>query len=420
MSTFRGLIVKAVLRLVAGGLSPSHPALYAHLAGGHANHAGKPMGTDAALSLSTTYSCAELISSTIATLPLALYHDLGGGEAEIARRHPLYSILHDAPNADQTAVEFWQWVLLCLVLKGNAFCEIRWANDARSRVVALSPIPVEAVSIRILNSGARLYTVKLPNQRERELDERDVMHIKTMSLDGIWGLSKIAAARHTLGTAYAAEESAGKLFANGMQTSGYVTVDTFFKRDERARFRANLDEYAGSENAGKVFLLEGGAKYSPMSLPPADAELLGSRQWSVEEICRWFRVPPHMVGHTEKVTSWGTGLEQQVLGFATFTLRPYLKTIEQSIKRSLIPSWERDTLYAEYNIEGLLRADSAGRAAFYAQMVQNGIYTRNECRSKENMSRAEGADELTVQSNQIPLSRLGEVTSVTQLEAPTP
>jgi HK97 family phage portal protein len=115
-----------------------------------------------------------------------------------------------------------------------------------------------------------------------------------------------------------------------------------------------------------------------------------------------------MIGHTEKVTSWGTGLEQQVIGFLTFTLRPYLKLTEQAVKRSLIPASERDRLYAEFNIEGLLRADSAGRAAFYASMAQNGIMTRNEIRGKENLSPMPGGDELTFQSNLIPARMAGQ------------
>jgi HK97 family phage portal protein len=408
VSGFGGLIVKAITRLVAGGLSPVNPALYRYLQAGAPNHAGKPMSTETSLTLPTVFACSDLLSGTIATLPFAVFHDLGNGRAELAREHWLYPILHDQPNADMTATEFWQTMMVSLILKGNAFAEIERAGGLSWRVIALTPIPVEAVTIRRAGNGERLYTVNMPGQRTRELGEQDVMHLKGMSLDGIWGLSRISLARHTLGIAYAAEESAGKMFANGMQSSGFFSVDTILKREHREQLKNHLGDFVGSEQAGKHMLLEGGLKYSPMTLLPVDAELLRSRQWSVEDVCRWFRVPPFMIGHTEKVTSWGTGLEQQVIGFLTFTLRPYLKLTEQAVKRSLIPASERDKLYAEFNIEGLLRADSAGRAAFYASMAQNGIMTRNEIRGKENLSPMPGGDELTFQSNLIPARMAGQ------------
>jgi HK97 family phage portal protein len=162
-------------------------------------------------------------------------------------------------------------------------------------------------------------------------------------------------------------------------------------------------------NAGKVMTLMAGFKFQPISMPPEDAQMLQTRAFHVEEICRWFRVPPFMIGHTEKSTSWGTGLEQQMIGFLTFALRPYLTRIEQAVRKSLVAPEEWRTISAEFNLEGLLRADSHGRAEFYAAMVNNGIYTRNEVRSKENMAPLAGGDRLTVQLNNTFLDLLGTV-----------
>lgn len=152
-------------------------------------------------------------------------------------------------------------------------------------------------------------------------------------------------------------------------------------------------------------------EYQPLSMNPDDAQMLQTRAFHVEEICRWFRVPPFMVGHSEKSTSWGTGLEQQMLGFLTFALRPYLSRIEQGIKKSLLPPAERAKYHAEFSLEGLMRADSAGRAALYASAAQNGWMTRNEIRELENWPPVDGGDELTVQSNLVPISLLGKITS---------
>jgi HK97 family phage portal protein len=157
-------------------------------------------------------------------------------------------------------------------------------------------------------------------------------------------------------------------------------------------------------------VLEAGMKYQQVSMTPEDAQMLQTRSFNVEEICRWFRVPPWMVGHSSQgATKWGSGMEQEMFAFLSFTLLPWMKRLELSINRWLLRPEERRYFYAKFNPEGLLRADSAARASFYSSMVQNGIYTRDDCREKENLPRRGGnADELTVQSNLLPIDMLGE------------
>ena len=142
---------------------------------------------------------------------------------------------------------------------------------------------------------------------------------------------------------------------------------------------------------------------------PADAQMLENRSFNVEDICRWFRVPPFMVGHTEKSTSWGSGLEQQGQGFATYTLKPYLDRIESAIQKKLIPVKDQFTYFAEFNLDGLLRADAEGRAKSYATGLQNGYYSRDEVRAKENMGKIPGGDVYTVQANLLPLDKIGDM-----------
>jgi HK97 family phage portal protein len=149
-----------------------------------------------------------------------------------------------------------------------------------------------------------------------------------------------------------------------------------------------------------------------IGINPTDAQLLQSRGFSIEEICRWFRVPPWMVGHTEKATSWGTGIEQQMIGFLVFTLGPWLKRIEQSIVKDLLMPAERARYYPKFAVEGLLRADSAARASFYSVMVNNGILTRDEVRELEDRAPMGGnAAVLTVQTALAPLDSLGSNTA---------
>ncbi|EKT65827.1 phage portal protein, partial [Providencia alcalifaciens] len=163
--------------------------------------------------------------------------------------------------------------------------------------------------------------------------------------------------------------------------------------------------FVGSKNAGKMMVLEGGMKYNNVTMNPEAAQMLESRTFSIEEICRWFRVPPFMVGHMDKQSSWASSVEGMNMQFLTNTLRPLLVNIEQEISRCLLNG--DDDYYAEFSVEGLLRADSAGRAAYYTTSLQNGWMSRNDVRRLENLPPIDGGDIYTVQLNLTPLDQLG-------------
>ena len=181
--------------------------------------------------------------------------------------------------------------------------------------------------------------------------------------------------------------------------------------EQRAQAKAALIEpFTGSENAGKTLLLEGAAgfKWQDAQMPAKDAEMLATRAFHVEEITRWFGVPPVLIGHSANgVTAWGSGIETLMLGWLTLGLRPYLTRIEQSVKRALIAPGERGTVYAEFNVDGLLRADSAGRADMYSKLLQTGAITPNEIRDRENFPRFDGGDVHLVNSTLVPLDQAG-------------
>jgi HK97 family phage portal protein len=260
-----------------------------------------------------------------------------------------------------------------------------------------------------LSDGSIEYRYVGLDGKTRVLKDEKIMHIRGFGTDPLCGLSPLAQGRIVFGAAMAADESASKMFANGMKLGGVLTTDQILQKAQREDIRADMiAQFSGSVNAGKTMVLEAGMKYQQVSMTPEDAQMLQTRAFNVEEICRWFRVPPFMVGHTEKTSSWGTGIEQQMIGFLTFTLLPWIKRIEQSINRWLLKANERRVYFAKFNPEGLLRADSAARAAFYSTMTQNGIMDRDECREKENLPKRGGnAAELTVQSNMLPIDKLG-------------
>lgn len=372
---------------------------------GAQSHSGERVTVSAALRVSAVWACVRLLAETISTLPLMLYQR--SPERQVAYTHPLYPILHDNPNADMTAVTFWEAVVASMLLWGNAYILIHRVNG-RAEISTLEFLLPAAVTSKRLSNGSIEYSWRDSAGALTKAGEVDVLHIPAFTVDGLVGLSPIGYAANVLGSAISAERASGNVFRRGLMMSGTFETPNAIQEKHRTAFQERLEAYRSAMNAGTAPLLEAGITYKSLSINPNDAQLLETRAFSIEEICRWFRVPPFMVGHSEKSTSWGTGIEQQNIGFLTYAMRPWLKRIEQAVGRKLLTPVERTKLYAEFNFEALLRADSAGRASFYSTMVQNGIYTRNEVRSKENLASMDGADELTAQVNLAPLSKLGE------------
>lgn len=370
--------------------------------GGWFASSGKAVSIDSALQVSAVWACVRLIAETIATLPLGVYIRKKDGSREIDRSMRLHDLISNMPNSRMTAVNFWEAVVASMLFRGAAYVEVR-------------RIGKEAVALDILMPQQIAWCKKkeLWVYREaggsRDISPADVMHIPAFSLDGINGLSPLQYGAVVIGSAISADEAASGTFKNGLMPTVAFSVDRVLKKEQREAFREYVESVSGAMNAGKSPVLEQGVDAKTIGIDPADAQLLESRGWSVEEICRFFRVPPWMVGHTEKSTSWGTGIEQQMIGFLTFTLAPWLKRIEQAINNNLLSPTQRQTHYAEFALEGLLRADSAARAEFYAKMTTNGIYTRDDCRVKENLPREGGnAAKLTVQMNMTTLDKIGE------------
>jgi len=368
--------------------------------------AGRSVTVDSALQLSTVWACVRLISETIATLPLVLYRRLPDGGREPAKNHPLYDLLRQQPNYDMTAVQMIEAIAASMLLWGNAYCE---KKEQSQNVTSINFLLPSKMQVTLKDDGGLKYAYSR-NKGQDVIDEKRILHIPAFSLDGRVGLSPIAYGANVMGSAMSADDAAGATFKNGLVRTVAFKVDRILKKEQREEFREYVeDNLVGPLNAGRPPIMEMGVDAKELGINPTDAQMLETRGFSVEEICRFYRVPPWMVGHTQSSTSWGTGMEQQMLGFLTFTLRPWLARIEQSMRKSLLKPEERDTYYAEFGLEGLLRADSASRAAFYSTMTQNGIYTRDDCREKENLPRMGGnAGVLTVQTNLAPLDQLGQ------------
>lgn len=376
------------------------------LAGSVSCAAGQTVTPTSALQLSAVWACARLISETISTLPLSIYERTSDGR-RVARDHPLHFVIHDQPNPTCTAAVYWESVVAAMLLRGNAYSEKLMSG---SRVIGLRFLSPSRLSITTDAAGNKQFRYTEKNG-QRIIPAARIWHVPGFSIDGECGLSVISYGAQVFGAAQAAQSASASVFDRGLMQSSYFKMDRVLKKEQREEFRENLRGISGAIHAGDMPLLEGGMSAETLGISPDDAQLLQSRGFSVEECCRWFRVPPWMVGHSEKSTSWGTGIEQQMIGFLTFTLQPWLRRLEQSIALNLLSPAERIRYYPRFSVEGLLRADSAGRAAFYGAMVNNGVFTRDEVRALEDRSPMGGnAAVLTVQSAMTTLDSIGQQT----------
>lgn len=397
-----------ILRKMFGGRDAARPLdLRNHASfrpAGAIRDAGVPVTADNSLSLSAVWGCVNLISGSISSLPLQLYRGGDDGDRVMLRDHSLYRVLHDSPNADQTALDFWDFMAMSLELWGNAYARIERLGG---KVVALVPVWPNRISVRRETGGVLRYRWT-DSGRQYDLPEDDVLHVRGPGGDPLGGMSTLSFARRTFGLALAADESASGFYRNGMRPSGVLKFTEWLSDENREIARKYMaDEFIGAANAGKPFVAEGGVEWQSLTMPLDDAQLLETRSFSVEEVCRIFGVPPVLVQHHSKTSSWPTGVEQQVLIFQKFTLRRRLKRLEQAMEKQLLTEAERQSgMRIEFNLEGLLRGDSAGRAAFYKSALNDGWMTINEVRAKENLSPVEGGDVPRIQKQNVPITDL--------------
>ena len=362
------------------------------------------IGTDGALQISAVWACIERRATVIASLPFFAYENRANGQKDLARDSRLYALLHDSPNSRMTPFEFWRAMIMNHDLRGNAYARIE--RDGRGEALALWPMPADQVSTFVLDDGSMVYEYRL-DANVAILDASNVLHLKNLG-NGTTGLAKLEFMRSTTDEAAKAQGSASKVFGNGGKPTGVLMVDSVLKPEQRTQLQARFAEMAAGTTA-RLFVLEAAMKYQQLSMSPEDQQLLETRKFHVEEICRWFDVPPVLVHHSN-VTTWGSGVEQIISGFHKFTIRPMLVNIEQAVRKRVMTPQQRARMSVEFSFDALLRGDPASRATFYSTGLQNGYMTRNEVRQLENLPRdtSAGADMLTAQSNLLPLDRLGE------------
>jgi len=360
----------------------------------------KSVGVDAALQISSVWRAVELVAKTIASLPIMVWEEKKNGR-ELARDSTLWNLFHESPNARMTPIEFWIAMLLNLLFRGNGYARIDRSGNGEA--YALWPMPSDQVEMDVLDDGSVLYYYRIGND-VAVLAEENVFHIKEMG-NGTTGLSRLDYMRATTTEISNSQSAATKLFTNGGKPTGVLMVDEVLTDKQRKQVRANFAEMAEG-NKARLFVIEADMKYQQITMTPEDIQLLETRRYGVEEIGRWFGVPGELM-NSSNVAKYGK-IEDLVAVFHKFTIRPALVCLEQALRKRVLTSSQRVRYTAEFNLDALLRASLKDRMEIYAKATQNGIKTRNECRKKENDPPIQGGDELTVQTNLVPISMLGK------------
>ena len=363
--------------------------------------AGKPVNATTAIQLSTVYACVRVISETVASLPLGVYEATDDGNLK-AGDHPLYHLLHDEPNAEMTSFVFREVMLAHLLLYGNSYSQI--IRSGKNTVVGLYPLLPDHMDVDRDSKGNLTYTYTTSDGKTVVIKPQDILHIPGLGFDGIMGYSPIALEKNAIGLGIASEEYGSKFFSNGARPSGILTHPNTVKNPKAVRESWN-SAYGGSSNSNRVAILEEGMTFTPLSIPNNEAQFLETRKFQVDEICRIFRVPPHLVGNLEHATF--SNIEHQSIDFAVHTIRPWLVRIEQSMNRALFTDQEKGRFYVQFNIDGLMRGDYKSRMEGYAIARQNGWMSANDIRALENQNpipKDEGGDAYLVNGNMIPIT----------------
>jgi len=391
-------ILSGLLKTRASPKNRLYGSTYSFFFGGTAS--GKTVNERTAMQTTAVYACVRILAETIASLPLNVYQFTDNGK-EKAIDHQLYYLLHDEPNPEMTSFVFRETLMSHLLLWGNAYAQI--IRDGRGKVLALYPLLPDRMTVDRTTDG-QLYYEYRRDTGYVILRPEDILHIPGLGFDGLVGYSPIAMAKNAIGMAIATEEYGGKFFANGASPGGVLEHPGVVKDPARIRESWNA-VYQGSGNAHRIAVLEEGMKFQSIGIPPEQAQFLETRKFQTEEICRIFRVPPHLVANLDKATF--SNIEHQSISFVVHTIRPWLVRLEQGMNKALLSPSEKGQYFVGFVVDGLLRGDYASRMQGYAIGIQNGFLSPNDVRTLENMNTIEHGDIYAMNGNMLKLEDVG-------------
>lgn len=356
---------------------------------------GVAVDEESAMRTSAVYACVKILAETVASLPLHLYKKSGNKKVK-AEEHPLFSCLYEMPNGETTSFNFREVMMTSLLLWGNAYARI--IKDKQGHVKELWYLRPDLMTVSRDTTKKLKYEYSDENSGTIKYKPDQIFHVKGLSYDGVKGLSPIGQMKEAIGLSLATESYGAAFFGNGARPGGVIEYPGTLKDPEKLRESWNK-VFQGSKNSNKTAVLEAGAKFHTIGLPPEESQFLQTRKFQINEICRIFRVPPHLVGDLEKATF--SNIEHQSIEFVQHTIRPWLVRWEQEISRSQLSDEDRTMYFARFNVDGLLRGDYASRMQGYATARQNGWMSANDIRELEEMNPIPNGDVYLVNGNMV-------------------
>lgn len=370
-----------------------------------------------AMHVSAFFNGVRILAETLAQVPLILYERDGEDKKSKATETVLYSVLHDQPNSFQSSYDYRVQQMTNLLLWGNSYSEI--VGGRRGAVTELLPLIPSRMRPYIQPNGKIGYMYRPLSGDAVPYTQDDIFHVRSFPLtdDGILGQSVISYARQTLGLALTTEAFGAKLFENSAMHSGTLSVPITLNKQQREAMREEIQKvHSGDRGWASTMILEAGTKWESVSMSADDAEFLLTRKFEVIEIARWLNIAPHMLKDLERATF--SNIEQQSLEFLQITMLPWFKNWEQAIMRDLVV--QKNRFFAEFLVDGLVRADIKTRYDAYSTAINTGFMDRNEVRIKENLNRRDGLDKFLVDQNKAIVDKQGNVQPINQPATPTP
>ena len=360
--------------------------------------------------VSAVLACIRVLAEGVSALPLHLYRLDSNGAKVTATENPLYKILRSRPNEEQTSLELREQLVMLYLLYGNAFCEIKRAGNV---ITDLLPLHPSRMNVERIADGSLRYVYREPNGRQTIYQPRQILHLRMPSLDGVNGMSIPSLVRDSIALTRSLETYALSFFSNGAKVGCVLTSPegSNIPAEAAERIRDQWERiHRGADRAHRTAVLPGGLKVQDISSSNSESQFIEARKMAVVEICRAFRVPPHLVQSLDGATY--SNIEHQSREFLTYSLMPHLRRIEDSISRDLITD---ESLFAEHDVHAMMRGDSSARAAWYQQALNSGIMSINEVRASEGMNPIgpEG-DERFMQVNMTTLKQLASGTAPQQ------
>ncbi len=365
------------------------------IAAGAVAVSGVQVNSASAIRFAAFFACLKVLSEDVGKLPIKLYKERPDRGRDVAKGHKVHRLISRRPNDFMTASEFWEMCVAHVVLRGNFYA---FKVIVGGEVVELLPLNPGAVLPKLRDDWTLWYDVTFANGTRDVLPASEIFHVRGLSLDGIRGLSALEYARETLGLGIAAERHGAKLFVNGANPGGALETEQTLTDEVFERVKSSWNEkHTGLENSHKVAILEGGLKWTSVTMTNTDAQWLENRKHTDNQICGLLRVPPHKIAILDRSTN--NNIEHQSLDYVNDGLMPHLNRIENRIRIDLLNERDEEDHFAKFNVSALLRGDMKARSQFYKDMVYLGAYSPNDVLELEDRNPREGGDIYLTPSN---------------------